>query len=440
MNRHARAGALVAALMITWAGPAKIPAARAQAYLRWDQAARPAAMGGAAQALSDDPSAVFFSPAGIVHIPGTAVQAGGFMSVDEARFRAFGGGAFDRDESPAFEGSIYLTHTVAERLTAGLGVNSPWGLSVEWTNPNAFIGRFRAVENHLGSIQFNPVLAYGPAGPWSAALGIDVLSANMDWVRFEQDPALSALGGTEPIDLARTEIESDGTGVGWNAAVLYRPSERFSAGAQYRGEIDLDVNGRADFTIVAPDELRAILLPGREVTVGALLDARYVDQLARSALTFPAIAVLGATYRPVDQLRVAADVQWTGWSQVDSLALAFSDTALAEGIALGYENAWSARWGAELEVRPGLQLRIGYAWHESPVPTASVTPLVPDAGRDSYSAGVGFHLGGTAVDLAYRLTRLDDREGVAFPENAHSPDGIYESVSHRIGISLSRRL
>ncbi|CAN5275632.1 outer membrane protein transport protein [soil metagenome] len=438
MSRRARGAALVAALMTLCGGSMGVPAARAQAYLRWDQSARPVALGGAAAALAEDPSAVFYNPAGIVHLPGTHLQAGGTLAVDEARFRAFGGSAFARDEAPVFDGALYATHTVAERLTGGLGINAPWGLSVEWQDPDVFVGRFRSVESRLGTVQFNPVLAYGPVGSWSAALGVDVLDATFDLARFEQDPALSALGGTAPIALAETVLDMGGTAFGWNTALMYRPSERFTAGAQFRSEIEIDLSGRTDFTVVAPADLRVIVLPGRETTVGALLDARYVDQVARSMLTFPALGVAGISYRPVAELLIVVDAQWVGWEAVESIALAFADTALAELLPLDYEDAWAVRWGAELEYRPGLFLRLGYAWQESPAPSPAVTPLLPDAGRDTYSAGFGFDWEGTAVDLAYRVSVLDDREGVAFPENTRPADGIYEGVSHRIGVSLSR--
>jgi long-chain fatty acid transport protein len=412
---------------------------RPQAYLQWDAAARPTALGGAAAALADDASAAFFSPAGIVHLFGTHVQAGASLSTDEARFRTFGDDAFDREVNPTLDGSLFVTHRVAGQLTGGLGVSTPWGLAVDWEQPSAFVGRFRSVDSRLRSIQFNPVIAYGPIGPWSAAVGVDVLNAVFEWVRFEQDPVFSALGGTSPIALAETRLDADGTGVGWNVATMYRTSDRLAVGAQYRSEIDIDLSGLADFAIVAPAELRAIRLPGRDVTVGEIIDDRYVDQVMRSSLTFPPLGVVGVAYRPVDQLLVVADAQWVGWGRVDSLAVAFADTALGDAVPLLYEDAWTVRSGAEMEYKPGVFLRLGYAWHESPASLAAVSPLLPDAGRDSYSAGFGFQWAGTGIDLAYHLTVFDDREGVAFPGNESAADGIYEGAMHRFGISLSRQ-
>jgi hypothetical protein len=68
-----------------------------------------------------------------------------------------------------------------------------------------------------------------------------------------------------------------------------------------------------------------------------------------------------------------------------------------------------------------------------------VTPLFPDAEREALSAGAGFDWRGTGVEVAYRLTVLDDREGVALPSETADPDGVYESTEHDLSIAVTRR-
>ncbi|MFN2384435.1 MAG: OmpP1/FadL family transporter [Gemmatimonadota bacterium] len=409
----------------------------AQAWLRWEQNARVLALGGAGAGLADDASAVFFHPAGITHLFGSQAQIGGALAAGSARFNAFGAADAEQEDRAEFDGALYLTHAVAARVTAGLAVNSPWGLEASWENPDAFVGRFRATESRLGSVLFNPVLAWQLDPAWSVAAGIDVLHATFDLARLEQDPAISAFGGGGPLALARARLNLDGTGIGWNAAVAYHPSSTLAAGLQYRDEIAVNFNGVAAFTIVAPADLRPFPRPGHDQTIGAFLDATFVPQTTRTALVFPRQAALGATWAPFDRWRVAAELQWVQWSAADGLLLAFADTTLADTMAFDFHDVWTLRAGVEYRLRPDLLARLGVARRPSPAPARAVTPLLPDADRLSLSTGIGYTWNLIDIDLGYRLTLLDDRQGAAFP-GPPAADGVYASLEHDLALSISR--
>lgn len=415
-------------------------AGRSQAFLRTDLSARAMAMGGASAASVRDAGAVYHHAAGIVYLPGTQVLATGFASSDETRLRLFGDREFDEEDGPRFDGAFYVTHQIAQQVTGGIAVTEPWYLDVDWERPTTFAGRFRASEARLRSIDVKPVVAIGPIGRWSLALGVDALHADLDMERFEQDPALSALGGGEPISLAHTAIGSDATGVGWNASLAFRPDPRVTLGVRFDSEIEVVFNGFSDFTVVAPMELRDVILPDSESTVGNLLAERFADQPVRVPFVFPRRATAGLSARPYPRLELAVDAGWTDWEAVDSLAVLYADTLLDESTPWPQRGAWSLRVGTELEGRSGMLIRLGYAWHESRGAGPTATPLAPAAGSDTFAAGVGFLWSGLVLDLAYRFTMFDDAEGVAFPENSAVADGVYEGIEHRLAIGVSRGL
>lgn len=425
-----RTASLVAALTLHAAG------ASGQAFLEWDLAPRVTALGGAGASAYRDPSAVFYNPAGIVYIERTAVLLGSTVRINDSRFRGFGLGEFDREPGPIVNGSAYVTHPIALGWTGGVGVNSPWGLSVEWDDSRDFVGRFRSTDADLRSVNVNPVLAYGPVRGWSAAIGLDVLSVALDVTRFEQDPDLSALGGLGPIDLARSSLDTDGTDIGWNVALMYQPDELFTLGLQYRSGFDPDLNGVMSFVDLAPPDLRA--LPRGDGTIGDELDARFESRGVRVPFNFPALFSGGVALQIVPEVSLRGDVQWFDWSDVDAIRLEFNDASLNEETRLDYEDAWAIRLGAEVELRPDAAFRVGYAWEDTPAPARAVTPLVPDSSRDTYTLGVGFATSGIWLDLSYRLTILDDRPGVAFP-GAIDADGVFETTEHRLGASVTRR-
>ncbi len=431
MNRTAR---LAIALLLVAAGASP---ARAQAWMRWEQDPRGMALAGATTA-NDGPSAAFYNPAGLAWLFGTDVEAVAAASVHDARLVAFGRGAFDRGVAPDVNPALYVSHTLAQRVTGGLAFNAPWGLAVDWPEPAAFAGRFLATRARLGSVEARPVLAWQPARVLSVGAGVEVLHVVFDLDRFEEDPALSALGGGGPIALARSTFELAGSAIGWSAGAQFRPSDRLTVGVAGRGEIGVSLDGRVDMTVVAPAELREETLPSADGTIGEFLDRTYVDQPARTFLVFPRVLSVGASWEPRPRVRLLGDLQWTGWGAADSIRLAFSDPTLDRQIPLNYDDTWAVRVGGEYRWSPRLVLRAGYSILPSPAPSGGVTPLVPDADRKAVSAGAGIRWADFVVDVGYRAALLDDRRGVVFPGNPGS-DGIYEAVEHRVSVALRRR-
>lgn len=430
---RARAALLVVALL---AAPA--PAA-AQAWLRWDQSARAMGRGGTAAGAADDAQAAFYDPAGAAWLPGTNVRLDLGAARDGGRFDPFGAPEVDRAPGLAFLGGAYLTHQISRRLTGGLAVNAPWGSRVEWRDAADFPGRFRATAGRIRAVSTSPILAWRIDSRISAAAGLALTYATLGLSRYEQDPDLSALGGAGPIALARTRIDADGIGIGWVAGVHVRPAERVGVGAQVRGRTRIDLDGTANFTDVAPAELRADSLRGEGITIGDRLDATYVDQEVRSRLVLPPLAVVGAVWDPIEPVRLSADVQWTGWSAVDRMPLEFPDPTLSDAVPLDYRDAWAFRVGAEIAHGPTRTIRVGYAHEASPAPAGGVTPLFPDASRDAVSAGLGLAWRETRIDFAWRVAFLADRRGVAWPDGGGAADGVYESVEHRFAVGIARR-
>ena len=428
------ARALAALLLLALALPA---GARAQGFLHWPQGPRAVAMGGTGAGLAVGPAAAFHSPAAISWIPRTQVQAGGGLSTRGGSFHAFADGDFDRETIPSASPALFATHAIARDLAGGISFTSPWGIDVEWEEPDSFAGRFLTTGTRLSSLNVSPVVTYRAGELWSASVGANVLYLRLDRDRIAHDPELSALGGGGPIPLARAGYDLDGTGIGWTAGVFVRPRPGASLGAVYWSPVDVPLDGRVDYTIVAPEALKALIRGDR--TVGELLEETYVDQSAHLEVSLPAILTLGAAWDPVPSVTLAADVQRVGWGDLDALAFTPLGPAPSDPVALDWQDVWAWRAGVEVRRPGGLALRLGYAREESPAPRGGVTPLFPDAEREALSAGFGIEWRGIGLDLAYRLTVLDDREGVAFPNEAPQSDGVYESTEHDLAIAVTRR-
>lgn len=427
-----RALLALALLALALPGPA-----RAQGFLRWPQGPRSLAMGGAGAGLATGPDAAFHAPAGIVWLPGTQLQAGGGLATRGGSFHAFADGDFDRETVPSVLPSLFATHAIGRDLTGGISFTSPWGIGVEWREPDSFAGRFLTTRTRLSSLGVEPVMAVRGGERWSASLGANVLYLRLDRDRLAHDPELSALGGDGPIPLARAEYDLDGTGIGWTAGVFVRPRPGVSLGAVWWSAVDVPLDGLVAYTIVAPEALRALVRGER--TVGQILDETYVDQSARLELELPAVLTLGAAWDPLPSVTLAADVQRVGWGDLEALDFTPLGPAPEDAVPLDWRDAWAWRVGVEARRWERIAVRLGYAREQTPARRGGVTPLFPDAEREALSVGLGTAWRGVTIDLAYRLTVLDDREGVALPDDDAGPDGVYESTEHDLAVSVTRR-
>ena len=98
--------------------------------------------------------------------------------------------------------------------------------------------------------------------------------------------------------------------------------------------------------------------------------------------------------------------------------------------------------------RPGpeLQLRAGYAYNQAAAPDETVTPLLPEASRNHFTAGLGWTpRANLTLDLAYQFVRHADRRGrVVNPPPGEAPtvalnSGLYRSRADLLGFTLTYR-
>ncbi len=409
----------------------------AQGFLNWPQGPRATAMGGTGAGLVADPAAAFHAPAGVAWLDGTQIEAGGRFSTRGGSFHGFTDGEFDREPEPSLVPVVFATHAIATNVSAGLAISSPWGIDVEWERPDSFVGRFLTSGTRLTSLDAALSLAWRAGERWSVSFGPDIAYLRLDRDRLAHDPELSAIGGGGPIPLAQVGYDLDGTAIGWIAGVFGRPRPGLSLGASFRSPIEVDLQGLVDYTVVAPQSLRDVVRGDR--TVGEILDEIYVDQSARLEIPLPYVVSVGAAWDPIPSVTLATDVQRLGWGDLDEFAFTPLVSAPVDPVPMDWRDVWAWRLGVELRRPEGLAIRAGYAREDSPARAGGVNPLFPDAEREALSGGAGLEWRGTVFEIAYRLTVLDDREGVAHPNETTDPDGVYESTEHDLSIAVIRR-
>lgn len=381
----------------------------------YEQGAKAMGLAGAFAAQADDPSALFYNVGGLAFVEEREIAAGVTLvqSYDE-EFTGLppfpGSGASGRLNSLAEPvPHVYWVQPTRRSWNFGLAAYSPFGLQTDWENPDDFPGRF--INTKASMLTFD--LSANVGGMLTRRLGVGVGAiARFSSVEFERRvPAANPFGGP-PLEIAAADLESDlDQGLGWQAGLLFKANESFSWGLSYRSEVTVDYSGDARFTQIptgnpALDDLIRATIP-----FGA-------DLGVETRIEFPAMATLAVAGALSRNTLLEVDVNWAGWSSFDTLAIRFVENPAFDIVRPeNWEDVYTYRLGLRWRRPGGSEWRFGFVTDESPQPTASVSPLLPDADRNGYSVGWGRR--GDRVNVDLSLMALDFERRV----NDRSLDG-----------------
>ena len=379
------------------------------------QGARAMGMGLAFTALANDPSAIFYNPAGLGWQKHFASQAGGsFLTKVTGDFQGEnpypGINVTEKEHKTTFViPTVYAVVPLTKEINLGLGIFSQYGLGFRWDNAETFSGRFVAQNAVIQSADINPVLSFQPVESVAVAVGADY---RLSKVQLERNQAAINPFTNSAVDVAHVKLNSeltDNHGWGWNAGVLVRPIPEFSIGASYRSKIKVDYEGKAKFE--------------QRLTGNAQFDAVIAsrlptgDRVVTTAIEFPESVNLGAAVKLPGELTVALEADWTKWSRFDQLDVFFTDItggtvcADAGGAALCRNTSWKDSWAYRigLEKKFGkLALRAGYYRDKTPQPVEDAGPILADNDRDAFSLGFGYDTERWGVDVSDLYIKFKD--------------------------------
>lgn len=409
--------------------------ARGSGYSIYEQGAAVLGMAGAGVASVADPSAVFYNPAALARLEGTQIIVGGTMLTPVTSFSGVapypGYGVTEEMKRQYFyPPTVYVSHHLSNGWAAGAGLNAPFGLGIEWKNPDAFTGRYIVTKADLQALNANASAAYARGEKWSAGIGADMMFAKVKLQNREQ--AVVPGGGGAVVDVARVALESDyKTGWGWNAAVSLLPAPEWKLAASYHSKVIVDATGDAIFTQI---------LTGDAVLDGAVAAGLPPNQGVSTVLRFPAIWTGAAAFSPRPEWTLEADANFIEWSVFEDLPIRFDQTPSAnQTIIENYKDSWQFRIGAEHRL-PAFTYRFGYYYDQAAAPDESLTPILPDANRNGATLGLGFKLGADkrwALDLYEMALFVDKRSTNGVERNGFN--GEYKSFVNAAGVGLGYR-
>ncbi len=370
-----------------------------------DQDAFATARGNAFVATADNPSAIYYNPAGITQLDGVNSRSGLYGIYLNDRFQS-GGTSINTTERLQGVPQFFLTATCPNHpLSLGLGVYSPYGLGIEWPGNAPFLNNPASAFNvpQKGKMEYitvNPVIAFKPFKTLSVAAG-------PTWNFAESELDFAPFG----IDHAR--FRGRDNDFGFNAGILWQPLEQHSFGITYRSETTMNLQGHSDTHLVVPFSLN----------VGG--------EPAMTRFAFPQTITAGYSFRPTPQWNFEVDADWADWHRLKSLTLVKTVTP-SQSLELDWRSSWMLEFGATRYLANNWRISGGYIFSEDSTPSAHFNPIVPDSNRHIFSLGIGKKYNHLSWDATYQFAWGPDRTIAGEP----GINGTYRFISHALAVSL----
>ena len=213
-----------------------------------EQGARAMGQAMAFAARADDPSAIYFNPAGITQLEGTQFYFGGTAIIGNTVWTDVDGSEIDSRDRWEFPMHMYVTQQINDQWYFGLGVFVPYGLSKGW--PDNFPGVYDSKEARLLSFCFNPNIAYKINERVSIAAGFDYYhtEGRLDRELYLQGLSDLIFGGYPLRDgYFSAIVKSDD--FGWNAGIRVMLNDEWAVGASYRSQVNTHLEGDLELTV-----------------------------------------------------------------------------------------------------------------------------------------------------------------------------------------------
>ena len=406
----------------------------AAGFALYETGARGTSLGGAMVARADDPSALFFNPAGITQLTGIQTMLGVQMIAPRLDVKTTGqivpagplrlGVLGTNQVTTSLEDNefwpphAYLTYQVNDRWWLGFAVMSRFGLGVEF--PTNWPGRFSSYNAKIVTSEVNPNIAYKVSDNFSVSAGVSMMYFDVK-LQKKISPAIYGLGPGE-ID---QKLTGDSFGYGYNFGLHYKPTDWISFGASYRSKVTQHVEGDLEFRGQS-NPFQAGAFPN--VSGDATID-------------LPDQYFFGVAVKPMKKLSVEVGAILTNWSSFEALKLEL-DSPILGGAAnsitqpKNWKNVWRYHVGLEYNVTDWMDLRLSYIYDETPVPDETIGYELPDSDRNIFGIGLGFHKNNWWLDLSYNHLLFSDRQIAARPNDGVLASEVQDGMAYIAGISF----
>ncbi len=150
----------------------------AAGFALYEFGARGNALGGTLVGRADDPSALYFNPAGITQIEGEQMMLGFTAITPSAKIETQDWGIGKNRDRTFWPPHMYYTKQISDTQWWGVGLFTRFGLGTEF-DPGWF-GRYNHYKTEITSLSLNPVYAWKINEALSVAFGVEAM-----WFQYD---------------------------------------------------------------------------------------------------------------------------------------------------------------------------------------------------------------------------------------------------------------
>lgn len=422
----------------------------------FEMGSKASAQAGAFVARADDPTAVFYNPAGLVFQDNGLSFNLTYLNVN-GKYNSPTMGHFKDQAENFFVPAPFVNWRINDRWALGFGIMPHYNLATEWEAD--FPGRFVSRHAKLLTFTYRPVVAFKINEHNSVSFGVDFhdskleLRRNIDTTIFSTD---AVNGFINPYNI----VPSEGTistklrdqSWGFNLGYMYK-RDPWSFGFTYQSKATMDYTGRSTFV--------------NSALIGSHAAAFQNMDTSLRFKAVPDLYAIGFAYTGKG-LQWEFDVNYTRWSQWDQPTGHFANQTNTtihvpvpgvgivpvsvpvvqdEQFQFRWKNTYTFRLGFAYPLNEKHELRWGILWDQAPVPYQTSSPVLPDQGRWSVQFGHGYKAKQWGLD--WYVMYLDSMKGNVHPSNIYRynnnglysypmmPDGYYKFQTILAGIQFN---
>ncbi len=358
--------------------------------------------------VGDDLSAVWYNPAGMSLLSGTAFQMGAVVADLDLPVTTESGQKENGRKHGVPVPSMYFVHQIKEDMWFGFGVTVPYGMATEY-NKNWELGD-KGCNAEVKTFDFNPNVAMKLTDTLSFGAGV-----SLQYVTAQFESTANLVKGHPESGHMRVRLNADGWAWGGNLGFMWEPTENVRVGLAYRSQ----VNHKAD----------GYLKAGLETSDGQPIPGyQFKTNDGHAEMSGPHTITLTGTWKATPALRLSGLVRWANWGSFKNLPISgssmysatyaanysayyqaykASSTTASDQDAVAYatqmakekatsktapEYKWKDSWlftvGADYDINEAFTVRGGVGYEISPVDDDRYrSATIPDTDRLWLSVG-----------------------------------------------------
>ncbi|MDP2599579.1 MAG: outer membrane protein transport protein, partial [Deltaproteobacteria bacterium] len=321
-------------------------------------------MGNTFGAIADDPSAIYFNPAGLTQLDRANLSLGFAIHNTDTDYTPVGGSKASMEDFSPVVPNFYFTTPFQEKWAFGFGINSPFGLETQWSGTGPL--RYVATDSSLRLINFNPTVAYKIND--QVSVGAGVVYGLVD-AELKSKVNVTAINGSASPDGDR-KLEGDGSAWGYDFGLLYVPKEKHKLGLTYRSQLSTTLDGNLELSGLSGIAASPFVFGG----------STYKSD-AKTVVKFPQTVLLGYSYKP-NKWTFAIDGEWVDYSAIDDTTIDYQDKSAAPQAVLSlsnptdrdWHNTWNLGLGTNYEFNETWEARGGYFYYPRAIPERTWDP------------------------------------------------------------------